>query len=677
MDNKRDLQPSNAEQVKPPIIKKAGKSSSSQAATGEGLRQKLLDLDNDSYKAYKDILGSYDFQDFTLIVDYVQGDPFAAPSKLRVQLPPNISGFPPELYSTSIREIALRDYLIRQFDQVARDISNRRGTGKSGMILITQIGQEVLERSAANFLFIAPPAPKVTGGNPALQRARPMPSNKAKGVELRFFVGLPATGRLIRGRQAASMICDDIPAIVERALTYKNLDAEACKRHVEAIEDAEWLRQQLGERDLVAFIPNGAILPRRSGVDPRPLESSAAIPFKSPESLQVEFECPNAGTITGMGIPKGITLIVGGGYHGKSTLLKAIELGVYNHVPGDGREQVVTHPTAVKIRAEDGRSIAGVDISPFINQLPQGRSTTEFSTENASGSTSQAANIMEALEALALPGENSETPPLAPVLLVDEDTAATNFMIRDRRMQALIAKAQEPITPFIDKVRQLYSDYSVSTILVMGGSGDYFDVADTVIGMENFQPVDLTEQAKAIASEYATGRTLEGGEAFGTIQPRIPLPDGLDPSQGRKDVRVKVRDVDEVVFGSEDIDLSGVDQIVSPDQLQAIAAAMVYARRQHIDGKTFLPTILDRVMAEIAAKGLDVLTQFPQGDLAMFRRFEFAAAINRIRTLEVRQTLLDPNLDPEPQDSSEVEPTEEMTTAEGAELEDVSMPSTE
>jgi predicted ABC-class ATPase len=276
----------------------------------------------------------------------------------------------------------------------------------------------------------------------------------------------------------------------------------------------------------------------------------------------------------------------------------------------------------------------GVDISPFINQLPQGRSTTEFSTENASGSTSQAANIMEALEALVLSTEETAS---KPVLLVDEDTAATNFMIRDRRMQALIAKDQEPITPFIDKVRQLYTDYGVSTILVMGGSGDYFDVADTVIAMENFEPVELTAKAKEIASQYATGRTPEGGEQFGTIRPRVPLPDSLDPRRGRREVRVKVRDVDEVLFGSEDIDLSAVEQLVSKDQLRAIAAAMVYAKRRYIDGTQTLPAILDQVMADIAQKGLDVITPFPQGDLALFRRFELAAAINRVRTLEMKQ----------------------------------------
>ena len=603
------------------------------------LRRKLLDLDNSNYKAYRDIQGSYEFPDFTLIIDYIQGDPFAAPSKLRVQVPYTISSFPPELYKTPIREIALRDFLTRKFDKMAYEISTRRGTGNSGMIAITKMGQEVLERTSVYLIKLAPPTPKpVPGSNPALQRAKPIKLSSQKGVEVRLIVGLPAGGRRILGRQAAEMLCDDIPYIVHRSLKYEQLDGEVCRRHVETVEDTDWLRKHLPEKNLVAFVANGAILPRRSGVDDRPLSPEEVVPFKSPPSLEVEFECPNKGKISGMGIPEGVTLIVGGGYHGKSTLLKAIERGVYNHVPDDGREFVVTDSAAIKIRAEDGRNVASVDISPFINNLPQGRSTTQFTTENASGSTSQAANIMEALEA-GLGNSNSEetaTTDIIPVLLVDEDTAATNFMIRDRRMQELIAKEREPITPFIDKVRQLYTDYQVSTILVMGGSGDYFEMADKVIAMENFQVQEVTEKAKKIAEKYATGRTAEGGEKFGQIRVRIPLPESLDPSRGRRDVRLKVRDADEVVFGNEDVDLSAVEQLVSKDQLRAISVAMVYAKKRYMDGNRTLLEIIDAVMADIESKSLDVLVPFPQGDLALFRRFELVAAINRLRTLVVK-----------------------------------------
>jgi predicted ABC-class ATPase len=425
------------------------------------------------------------------------------------------------------------------------------------------------------------------------------------------------------GYQAVASLCEDIPEIVYRSLQYKYLNSKKIEEHIKVVEDADYIRQQLSNRGLVAFVANGAILPRRSGIDPRPLLENA-LPFQSPPSLEVEFDCPNGGKIKGMGITEGITLIVGGGYHGKSTLLQAMELGVYNHLSSDGRELVVTNPKAVKIRAEDGRSIVGVDISPFINHLPQNRSTTNFRTTNASGSTSQAANIVEALEA----GSN--------LLLVDEDTTATNFMIRDRRMQQLISQEKEPITPFIDKIRQLYTDYGVSTILVTGGSGDYFDVADTVIAMDNFQPYDLTEKAKAIARQFASQRSAQGGHQFGHITPRIPLAESIDPSRGRKQVKFKVRNVDEVVLGREDIELDAVEQIVDSGQLRAIASAIVYAKRKYMDNQRTLAEILDLVIEDIDTKGLDVLTDFPQGDLAGFRRFELAAAINRIRSLEVK-----------------------------------------
>lgn len=572
----------------------------------ESLKRHLLQLDNRGYKAYKEIQGSYNFDEFTLIIDYVQGDPFASPSKFRVIVPPEIARIPHELFKSRSREIALRDYLTRQFDKATYSNSSKRGTGKSGLIAVTRFGQEVLERTAA--FIISSTASDIAD---------------LGGVELRFVVGLPAGGRSILGQQAAEMLCEDIPRIVSQSLKYSSLNAAECRRHVETVEDADWLRQQLAEKQLVAFVADGSILPRRSGVDNRPLLNDA-VAFVSPPSLKVEFNCPNRGEISGMGIPAGITLIVGGGYHGKSTLLRAIELGVYNQIPGDGREFVVANSAAVKIRAEDGRSVAGVDISPFIAGLPQGRDTAQFYTENASGSTSQAANIIEALEVGRMP-----------VLLVDEDRAATNFMIRDRRMQELVAKDKEPITPFIDKVKQLYTDCGVSTILVMGGSGDYFDVADTVISMDNFQAYNVTEKAKEIAKKYSISRAAEGGGSFGEITQRVPIPASLDPSRGRRDVRVKVRNVDELAFGTEDVDLGAIEQIVDSGQLRAIAATMVYAKQQYMDGKRTLSEIIDLVMADIDGRGMDILSSFPEGDFAMFRRFELAAAINRLRSLSV------------------------------------------
>jgi len=441
-------------------------------------------------------------------------------------------------------------------------------------------------------------------------------------VEARFVVGLPAAGRRVLGRQAAAMLCDDLPRIVDAALRFAANNRTALYRHLHTAEDADWLRPQLAASGLVAFVGDGALLPRRSGVDERPL-TQGGVPFKTPRSLRVEFKLPNTGVVTGMGIPVGVTLIVGGGYHGKSTLLNALERGVYNHIPGDGRELVVTTESAVKIRAEDGRAVTGVDISPFIGMLPNGMDTRCFSTANASGSTSQAANIVEALEVGAR------------MLLVDEDTAATNFMIRDSRMQELIAKEREPITPFVDKVRQLYQEQGVSSILVMGGSGDYFEVADTIIAMDAYVPRDVTGIAKEIAMRHRSQRHPEGGQHFGSITPRVPLADSLDPSKGRRDVKISARGVKTILFGANEIDLTQVEQLVDPSQLNAIGQALYYARQQYMDGQRTLPQILDAVMADLQAKGLDVLDNRPLGDLAMFRRHELAAALNRLRTLRV------------------------------------------
>jgi predicted ABC-class ATPase len=557
----------------------------------------LRRLDGNNYKAYRDTKGSYQFPLHTLFIDHIQGDPFAAPSKVRVRISHSVAKFPVQLYNSPSRKIALEDYLTRAFGYFAGEISTNRGTGKSGLITIAKTGQEILQRDSVLI--------------------------DQEGIEVRFFVGFPARGRNILGYQAVAVLCEDIPLIVEKSLLSQNLDETKLDKHVQVMEDADYIRKHLSEKNLVAFVANGSILPRSSGIDSTPLASDA-IPFQSPPSLEVEFDCPYLGKIKGMGIPEGITLIVGGGYHGKSTLLKAIELGVYNHIPGDGREFVVTNSTGVKIRSEDGRSIVSTDISPFINHLPQGKSTPNFSTTNASGSTSQGANIMEALEV----GSK--------LLLIDEDTAATNFMIRDQRMQQLISKEKEPITPFVDKVKQLYDQYGVSTILVMGGSGDYFEVADLVIAMDNFQANDVTEKAKEIAQVHATQRTIESDLNFGKITPRIPLGESIDPSRGRKEVKFKVRDVDEVMLGKEDIDLDRVEQIIDSGQLRAIASAIVYAKRNYLNDQRTLSEVLDLIMVDINEKGLDVLNEFIQGDLALFRRFELASAINRLRTLEVK-----------------------------------------
>jgi len=415
------------------------------------LKSILKCIDGKGYKSYKELEGEYKFGEYTLYVDHVQGDPFASPSRVRVRVGQDVAGFPDDTYLSRSREIALRDFITRRFLEAINKISKgHRGSGKSGLISIDNPGQEILERTSA-FL-------------------------NESFVEVRFTVGLPAIGRKVAGREAEAIFFDELPKIINESLFFKNLDNEALYRHIKTSEDADFLRNELENLRLIAFVAEGSILPRESGVSPLPL-TNKAIPFISPDTLKMDVELPNKGQITGMGIPRGITLIVGGEHHGKSTLLKAIELGIYNHIPGDGREYVVSNPNSVKIRAENGRSVHNVDISPFIKNLPFDKDTVSFSTEDASGSTSQAANILEAVEVGA------------DVLLIDEDTSATNFMIRDYRMQELVSLENEPIVPFIDKARHLFNEYMVSTILVIGNSGDYFDIADFVIRMTELREI--------------------------------------------------------------------------------------------------------------------------------------------------------------------------------------------
>ncbi|MCF8084094.1 MAG: ABC-ATPase domain-containing protein [Deltaproteobacteria bacterium] len=579
------------------------------SGTEDRLRHLLSGIDGKGYKAYKDIQGAYHFKTFDLYVDHVQGDPFAAPSKIRLRVPMKRAAFPPDLLTEGVRRLALTDYVVRQVHKsLSTGGGKARGSGKSGLLSIDAGGQEVLDRTAC----------KIT----------------PDWVEARIYAGLPAAGRKILGREAERLFLDHIPRVVERGLLWRNFSQGAAEAFVACVENQESIRSRLNSLGLVAFVADGSLLPRESGNSQRPLSPSDAVLFKSPESLRIAMDLPHpvpepfgsGRTVTGMGIPRGITLIAGGGYHGKSTLLRALERGVYPHIPEDGREYVVTSREAVKIRAEDGRSIEQVDISPFITNLPFGLDTRQFSTDNASGSTSQAANIIEALEMGA------------EVLLLDEDTSATNFMIRDVRMQELVHKSLEPITPFIDRVREIYEGFGVSTVLVMGGCGDYFDVADRVILMREYVPQDVTLQARQVAQAHATGRHQETGPCEQWRLNRSPVPQSMDPSRGKKGVKIDAKALDLILFGTHPIDLRGVEQLVDFSQTRAVGMALHLAASRFMDGKRSLKEILARVEGYLNEQGLDVLDPYHRsgmhpGSFARPRSFEMAAALNRLRSV--------------------------------------------
>ena len=574
--------------------------------SSEDLRRMLRAVDHKSYPAYKDLRGAYSFGSFVLGIDHVQGDPFASPSRLSVQIDGAKAAFPPAYYKEKHCRIALQDYLNRLFYQeIEKYTFKAKGSGKSGLIAVSRCGQEVLERSAVTI--------RPTDGQ----------------LLVRFSVGFPANGRTINAAQLERILFEFLPACVTAVLFYRRLPAAKVQSVIHLAEDQQFIRSQLEPLGLCAFVANGSVLPRQSGVSDRPMKDG--IPFVSPKSMEVTLDLPHHGPLSGMGIRKGITLIVGGGYHGKSTLLEALELGVYNHIAGDGREYVITDDSALKIRAEDGRSIKKTDISMFINNLPNKKDTRAFYSEDASGSTSQAANVIEGMESGAK------------VFLIDEDTCATNFMIRDELMQRVVCREEEPITPFIERARFLYEKCGISSILVAGSSGAYFYIADTILQMDRYVPKDITEFAKKEAGQYASAAAAVQG------RPAVQkLPDPALPSFQRvptcnmalrRDDRLKTRTrgTDDVQLGHENIDLRYLEQLADHEQTAALSYILALAEKNLLDGRKTMTQLVDAICALMDQKGLAGLSSggYLPTDLAMPRRQEIFACFNRYRGLKL------------------------------------------
>ena len=560
------------------------------------LRELLHRIDHKGYPAYKDTRGVYDFNGYTLFIDHVQGDPFAAPSKVRILVSAKMAGFPTELFGDRPRKIALEDYLLRKFGQAVDKMSfQAKGSGKSGLIGVSRPGQEMLERSACQI-------------------------RKDGSVQVRLEVGFPANGRTINARELEKILFTFIPECIQKTLVYKALPAKEIETRVNLASNQQFIRDHLEEQGLIAFVADGSVLPRESGVSKRPMKQGVA--FQSPESLRVSFSLPYGGKITGMGIAKGITLIVGGGYHGKSTLLKALEAGVYNHIPGDGREYVITNDTAVKLRAEDGRSIRHTDISMFIRQLPNGKDTVSFSTEDASGSTSQAANVIEAMEAESQ------------VFLIDEDTSATNFMIRDELMQRVVQRESEPIVPFIDRVKELYQEFGISTILVAGSCGSYFHKADCILQMDKYEPKDITAFAKKAAEEFPL--VMQPVPEKGQLSfKRSPLPE--KNWQGDRRLKIKTQGRDSILMNHDVIDVRYMEQLVDPEQLAAMAYLLKYAGTQLFNGKLTMQQAVKQLFSTLEQGGMEAVCEgsYLPCNFAYVRPQEMYGCINRYRKLQI------------------------------------------
>lgn len=599
------------------------------------LKQELSNINRKGYPAYKSLRGQYDFGEYVLSIDHVQGDPFASPSNVSVIIPMNRAGFPEMYWKESYARAALEDCLLRKFSKSLQDFSFKaKGSGKSGLVSTSRPGQEILRRSA---LVISD-----------------------KSIIARFEVGFPANGRTINAFELEKILFDFLPPAVVRCFYYKNWKKEILRETYELAVDQQFIRQELKEKKLTAFLAEGSILPRMSGVSSKPLRD--AVPLSVPDSLKVELDLPYKGKLVGMGIPRGVTLIIGGGYHGKSTLLQALEQGVYNHIAGDGREYAITEETALKLRAEDGRSIQNLDLSLFIHNLPNGKDTKVFSTVDASGSTSQAASVMEGIEA------GSET------FLIDEDTSATNFLVRDEFMQKIVHGDKEPITPFCARIRDLYEKAGISTILVAGSSGAFFHVADTVIQMDSYRPLDVKDKVDRFLSEYPLpvfeqsdfvlpekrrmfwGIHGTGGKAcsndnlnrngYRSMDSGSNEYEKDDPEshgyggrgkrghggRGREErIKTKVMSTDGFSLNHEMIDLRYVEQLVDSEQTAALAGMMKYVLKT-VSGPVSVRQLADLLERQLNRSGLEAfMDSYSHCGYATPRRQEIYAMINRYR----------------------------------------------
>lgn len=561
------------------------------------LKNKLESIHRKSYPAYKSLRGSYTFGDFVLSIDHVQGDPFAAPSSLHVELPLKKAGFPEKYLEKRHTKTALEDLILRSFSKALDQYSFKaKGSGKSGLISTSRPGPEIMRRTAVEFNNIA--------------------------LLVRFEVGFPANGRTINAQELEKILLEFLPQIVKTCLFYQSWEKAKIQACYELAENQQRIREVLEERKLVAFCANGSILPRKSGVSSQPLKD--AIEFQSLESMEISIDLPFGNSIRGMGIPEGVTLIIGGGYHGKSTLLQALEQGVYNHVKGDGREYVITRADALKLRAEDGRAVSHLDLSLFIHDLPNGKDTHCFSTEDASGSTSQAAGVLEGIEA-----ETS-------CFLIDEDTSATNFLVRDAFMQRVVSGDQEPITPFIARVRDLYEKVGISTILVAGSSGAFFHVSDTIIQMDAYRPKDVKMSVEALLPEYPPADLCSNAGPFTLpTEKRMFVMERKIKRHGRGEreerIKTKVMGTDGFSIEHNIVDLRCVEQLIDTEQTAALAAIL-----KHIVKKGSICMEMQELVAEINTllkkKGM---AAFVEGALscgyAYPRKEEIYLMLNRFR----------------------------------------------
>ena len=539
------------------------------------LDELLRRTDGKRYSVYKKLR--------ELIIDYgnaeavftkVQGDPHAPPSVIEIVIPSRAHKLSKTLFKQEYY-IPLTDYISRALYRITKKLSKRCGSGYSCYIGIPRPGPWILKRSCAEI--------------------------KDRDIVLRIYIGLPARGRRILGDRARKLLLESIPKIINTIISLRN-NEEEIEKHIECYLDQEYLRQWLYENNYAFFIADRSILPRESSISEKPMAN--AIPFKSPKSFKVAVKLPSGKLVTGMAMPMGVILITGGGYHGKTTLLEAIQEGIYNHIKGDGREYIVSRKYTIMVRAEDGRIVSSVDISSFIEQLPMNSDTIKYSSLDASGSTSMAASINEAIEAGA------------ELILIDEDTSATNLLFKDNVMAKIITK--EPIRPLCLQVRDLVRKTKASVIIVASASSSFLGVADKIILMEDYIPRDITPKVKEnVPHKIELDYKLPKNRIFHGIK-------GLRRIRA-KGYKIAAEYIDGVKF---ELDLSYYPRIVEKGQVKFIAH--IVEKISQLKRPMSIHELINYINKLIYEKGFSGFVHPVPPDLTIVDGFDVIWVLNRL-----------------------------------------------
>ncbi len=557
----------------------------------------LGEIDGRDFSEYNRIIGDYDFARYVLKVTRIPTEAEDPGTVFVVRVPTQVAGFPPNLYTTAIRRTALEDLLVRKVSDALSKVTAYDDEGISRRrLFVATPGQKILPRSA---MVIADDY-----------------------IEARLTVNLPARRGRILGEEARHVFFEELPAVVNASLVYCNLDEIEVARFVDLMEDADAIRQNLPTRGLVGFVGEGAFLIRLDHSDKPDYDRD--VPLSVPEELLVDIEVPNKGRVRGLGVPSGITVVLGDAYSGRTELMKALAAGIYNHIPGDGREYVISMPDTVYIAAEDRRSVQRVDISAFVRHNPAGRDVRQYTTTHADPCAAQAAAVAEALEIGAR------------TLLFDESDSNSGFLCLDSRLQGLASGIEPRLIPLSVCARKMVDDLGIS-IVVAGAASvtEFIPVADTVLRVDDYQVTDITREAKQLAIQQADLRPDAEALARLVEQARWVVPSSLDPSSGRHDAVVGAEGIDRLRFGNYVVNLTAIAQLADTCQTETIGLILYYAKNRYLDEGRPIRELLDLIDRDLSTEGLECLTRDLRGDLARPRRYEIAAALNRLVSLRI------------------------------------------